>query len=55
MASISLKWEVRAPQAPFIPDREWEKHRALICQLRPTLTLNKLIEVMDNGHNFKAS
>lgn len=55
MASITLNWNGRAPQAPSIPDSEWEKHKALICELRPTMTLDRLIEVMAERVGFKAS
>jgi len=55
MAAARLKWANRAPQAPRVPYSEWEKHKALLCELRPTMTLNKLKEVMSVKHNFIAS
>jgi hypothetical protein len=55
MAGVSLKWNARARQAPPIPEAEWEKHKAVICQLRPNLTLKELINVMATDYGFEAS
>ena len=55
MAGSTLKWNGRAPQAHPISDAEWEKHKPVICQLRPTMTLKKLIDVMSSDYDFKAS
>ena len=55
MSGLALNWNVRAAQAAPIPEEEWEKHKALICQLRPTMTLDRLIEVMAERVGFKAS
>jgi Clr5 domain len=55
MAAARLRWANRAPQAPLILHSEWEKHKALLCELRPTMTLNKLMKVMSAKHNFNAS
>jgi Clr5 domain len=55
MAGVSLKWNGRAPQAPPIPDAEWEKHKAVICHFRPNLTLKQLIDVMATDYVFEAS
>ncbi|KAF7512767.1 hypothetical protein GJ744_000334 [Endocarpon pusillum] len=55
MSKLQLKWAGRAPQAPTIPDSEWEKKRTIICQLRPSMTMERLIEVMASQYGFKAS
>jgi Clr5 domain len=55
MAELNLRWSGRGPQAPSIAESTWEEHKDLICQLRPTMTLARLMEVMASRHNFKAS
>jgi Clr5 domain len=55
MATPGVKWANRAPQAPPILHSEWEKHKTLLCELRPTMTLEKLMEIMSSEHKFNAS
>lgn len=55
MAGVTLNWGGRAPQAPRITDSEWEKYKALICELRPAMTLDALIEAMAEREGFRAT
>lgn len=52
---MKLNWNGRASQAPPIADSEWEKHKEVICQLRPMMTLESLMVIMTRDHGFTAS
>lgn len=52
---MKLNWNGRAPQAAQIPDAEWENHKAVICLLRPLMTLEALMVIMARDYNFTPS
>ncbi len=55
LPKMRLNWNGRATQAPSITESEWEKHRPVICQLRPLMSLDCLKDIMERDHNFIAS
>ncbi|KAF7512771.1 hypothetical protein GJ744_000338 [Endocarpon pusillum] len=52
---MRLNWNGRATQARSITESEWEKHKPVICQLRPLMSLGCLMNIMERDHNFTAS